>query len=61
MLAVEIFKQNNCIQKLMNTGRSIGYIYFTDLSKCFPPELTDKNQIEDIICMIEELGIIVKR
>ena len=61
MLAVEAFNQNNCIQKLMITGRSIGYIYFADLSKCLPPELTDKYQIEDIVRMIEELGITVKR
>ncbi len=61
MLAANKLPENDCIRKLLQTGRSLGYIDSSEIYKCLPTELTDSNQIEDIFQLIEELGIIVKR
>jgi|GEM_PF-6329388 len=55
------FAESDCIKTLVNNGRKYGYINIAGLLNCLPPDINDTDQIEDIIQMIEDMGITVKR
>lgn len=59
-LALEKSTDGGCIQDLIRNGRKNGYITITKLMECLSPEITDQDQIEDIVSMIKEMGIEVK-
>jgi RNA polymerase primary sigma factor len=60
-LALDKVTDGGCIKELMKKGRNAGFIEIGDLLKCIPKEITDSDQIEDIVALIEDMGITVKR
>lgn len=60
-LALDKVTDGGCIKELMKKGRSAGFIEIEYLLKCIPREITDSDQIKDIVALIEDMGITVKR
>ena len=49
------------IKELVKTGKAQGFINYLDLKEHIPLEDIDKEQIEDIIQMLRDMGIEVKK
>jgi RNA polymerase primary sigma factor len=49
------------LKELIKTGKSQGYINHLDLQDHLPFDIVDKEQIEDFIQMLKEMGIEVKK
>lgn len=45
------------IKKLIATGKEQGYLTFAEINDHLPNDITDSDQIEDIISMINDMGI----
>ena len=45
------------IEQLMELGRTQGYLTYAEVNDSLPEELVDADQIEDIIQMINDMGI----
>ena len=52
-------QQQSRIKELISRGREQGYLTFQDVNDHLPDDITDPEQIEDIIGMINDLGIAV--
>lgn len=50
----------DCMKELMRHGRNNGFVTTKKLMACHSPDSTDQDQIEDIVSMIEDMGIQVK-
>ena len=48
------------IKELVDLARSQGYVTYLDFKKCIPKEIIDKEQLNDIVCMLKETGIEIK-
>lgn len=58
-LALDKITDGGCLRELLEKGRSAGFIDIEDLLKCISKKITDPDQIEDIIAMLEDMGITV--
>ena len=45
------------LKKLLNKGKSRGYITVDELNGALPPEKESSEQIEDVMAMISDMGI----
>ena len=45
------------LKKLLNKGKSRGYITVDELNAALPPEKESSEQIEDVMTMISDMGI----
>jgi RNA polymerase primary sigma factor len=52
-------QQQSRLKELISRGREQGYLTFQDVNDHLPDDITDPEQIEDIIGMINDLGIAV--
>lgn len=59
-LALEKVSDGGCVIELLKKARSVGFVNVEDVLECIPPEISDPDQVEDIICMIEDMGFTVK-
>ena len=46
------------IKKMISEARARGYITYDELNKALPPEQVSSEQIEDVMSMLSEMGII---
>jgi len=58
--AFDFATDGDCIKALIRKGRNDGYIKIEELMKCLSPEITEPDQIKDIVSFIEDMGIAVK-
>ena len=49
------------IKKLFEKGKSQGYISNLDLEKFLPPNIVEQEQVDDIIRMLNDMGIEVRK
>ncbi len=49
------------IKELIKIAKSQGFINYLDFKEYLPKEIVDKDQIEDIIQMLRDTGIEVKK
>ena len=54
-----VAQQQSRLKELISRGREQGYLTFQDVNDHLPDDITDPEQIEDIIGMINDLGIAV--
>jgi RNA polymerase primary sigma factor len=60
-LAIGTATDGGCIKNLVNRGRQRGYVTIEELMECLSPEITNYDQVEDIVQMIKDMGIEVAR
>ncbi len=53
----EIIQQKSRLKLLISQGKEQGYLTYAEVSDHLPDDLTDPDQIEEIITMINDLGI----
>ncbi|MCP5078932.1 MAG: hypothetical protein GY951_12860 [Psychromonas sp.] len=49
------------IKALIIKGRERGYLTIEEIMECIPPGIIEQEQIDDIVRMIEDMGIEVAR
>lgn len=49
--------QKSRLKELISRGKEQGYLTYADVNDHLPPDITDPEQIEDIISMINDMGI----
>jgi RNA polymerase primary sigma factor len=54
-----VAQQQSRLKELISRGREQGYLTYQDVNDHLPDDITDPEQIEDIIGMINDLGIAV--
>ncbi len=54
-----VAQQQSRLKELISRGREQGYLTYQDVNDHLPDDITDPEQIEDIIGMINDLGIVV--
>jgi RNA polymerase primary sigma factor len=60
--AVAEFKPDGgCIKALFQTARKRGYVTIEELMECIPPDIVDEDAIDDIVSMMEDMGLKVAR
>ena len=47
------------IRNLIALGKEQGYLTYADISDCLPDDIVDPEQLEDIVNMINDMGITV--
>ena len=52
-------QQQSRLKELISRGREQGYLTYAEVNDHLPDEITDPEQIEDIIGMINDMGIAV--
>jgi len=52
-------EQRQQIKLLITRGREQGFLTFAEVNDHLPPEIIDPEQVEDIVCMLNEMGIAV--
>ena len=52
-------EQRQQIKLLITRGKEQGFLTVAEVNDHLPPDILDAEQIEDIICMINEMGIVV--
>ena len=52
-------KQESGIKNLIATGREQGYLTYAEVNDHLPEDIADPEQVEDIIQMINDMGITV--
>ena len=50
-------KKQSRIKELINRGREQGYLTYDEVNDHLPDDISDPDQIEDIIQMINDMGI----
>ncbi len=59
-IEINFDEENGCISKLMAQARSVGYMTYQDLIECLSSKgITQQDQIDDIIVLINDMGIVV--
>ena len=53
------FKQQSRIKELITKGREQGYLTYAEVNDHLPQDISDPDQVEDIIQMINDMGITV--
>ena len=61
-----MIRNNRCrfwgaYKELVEKGRSQGYISNLDLGKFLPPDIVEQGHIEDVIRMLNDMGIEVRK
>ena len=51
--------QQSRLKELISRGREQGYLTYAEVNDHLPDEISDPEQIEDIISMINDMGIAV--
>src|SRR5579864_9464673 len=49
--------QKSRLKELITRGKEQGYLTYAEVNDHLPPDITDPEQIEDIIGMINDMGI----
>ena len=52
-------QQQSRLKDLISRGREQGYLTYSDVNDHLPDDISDPEQIEDIISMINDMGIAV--
>ena len=58
-MASGLAQQQSRIKELIAQGREQGYLTYAEVNDHLPDDITDPEQIEDIIGMINDMGITV--
>ena len=58
-MAIEKQEQQSEIKKLIQKGREQGYLTYSEINDLLPDDIVESEQIEDIIGMINDMGIAV--
>ena len=58
-MASGLAQQQSRLKKLIALGREQGYLTYADVNDHLPDDISDPEQIEDIIRMINDMGITV--
>ena len=53
----ENFQQQSRIRELIGKGREQGYLTYAEVNDHLPEDISDPDQVEDIIQMINDMGI----
>ena len=57
MAAAETAQQQSQLKELIAKGKEQGYLTYAEVNDHLPSDISDPDQIEDIIRMITEMGI----
>ena len=58
-MASGLAQQQSRLKELISRGREQGYLTYSEVNDHLPDEISDPDQIEDIIGMINDMGIAV--
>ena len=58
-MSSQVQKQQSRLKELIAKGKEQGYITYAEVNDHLPDEISDPDQIEDIIRMINDMGITV--
>ena len=59
-MASGLAQQQSRLKKLIALGREQGYLTYAEVNDHLPDDISDPEQIEDIISMINDMGILVQ-
>ena len=59
-MASALAQQQSRLKKLIALGREQGYLTYAEVNDHLPDDISDPEQIEDIISMINDMGILVQ-
>jgi len=49
------------LRKIVEKAKSQGFISYLDVIKYLPPDIVEQDQIEDILSMLSDMGIEVRK
>ena len=53
-------KEPDIIEDIVDLGKKRGYVTYEELHEALPPELTAQDEYEELIDMLQDVGIAVK-
>lgn len=57
--AMDLSQQQSQLKSLIAKGKEQGYLTYAEVNDHLPDEIVDPEQIEDIVAMINDMGIVV--